>query len=195
MIAKNCGGKIPVPGPFTDEDKAILAAADRLYAKAREEMNTQGITRYLVAVWSVIADANRYFAAEEPWAKKKTDPKRMETILYVTAELVRQFAILIQPVMPDAAAKLCDALAMGEKDRQFAALGPKGRLKAGTAIPEPQGVFPRYVDPAEATAKPAGTSAEAQAQAKAAKEAKKAAEREKAKAEAASRPKDKPKQT
>ena len=163
---------------------AILAAADGLYARAREEMNTQAITRYLDHVWSVIADANRYFAAEEPWAKKKTDPKRMETILYVTAELVRQFAILIQPVMPVRGGKLLDQLAQPADKRAFAALGKAGRLTGGTAIAEPQGLFPRYVDPAEEAAKSSANSKEAQAAAKAAKEAKKAAEREKAKKEA-----------
>lgn len=188
MIYKNCDGKLPEPGAFSAEDQAILAATDALYAKAREEMHTQGLTRYLDHVFGVIADANRYFAAEEPWAKKKTEPKRMETILYVTAECVRQFAILLQPVMPDGASKLLDQLALGETDRQFAALGPNGRLKGDTPIAEPQGVFPRWADPAEAAAaKPAGTSAEAQAAAKAAKEAKKAAEREKAKREAEAR--------
>lgn len=183
MIFKNCDGKIPAPGPFSEADTAILAQADGLYQACRREMDRQGITRYLDAVWAVVAEANRYFAAEEPWAKKKTDPKRMETILYVTAELVRQFAILIQPVMPASGGKLLDALAIPATGRTFAALGPKGRLKPEASIPEPQGIFPRYVDPAEAE-KPAGTSAEAQAQAKAAKEAKRAAEREKAKAEA-----------
>ena len=91
MIFKNCDGKIPEPGAFTAEDTAILTATDALYAEARGAMDKQAVTRYLDAVWSVIADANRYFAAEEPWAKKKTDPKRMETILYVAAEIVRQF--------------------------------------------------------------------------------------------------------
>ena len=52
MIAKNCGGKIPAPGDFTDADKAILAAADALYAKAREAMDRQGIKHYLDAVWA-----------------------------------------------------------------------------------------------------------------------------------------------
>ena len=149
MITKNCDGKIPEPGPLTNADKAILAAADGLYTQAREEMNRQGITKYLDAVWRVISDMNQYFAAEEPWAKKKTDPKRMETILYVTAECVRQFAILIQPVMPESGAKLLDLLAVGPDDRAFAHLGAKHRLKPATAIPEPQGVFPRYVDPSE----------------------------------------------
>ena len=101
MIAKNCDGKIPEPGAFTDADKAILAAADGMYAKAREAMDRQGIKQYLDAVWAVVADANRYFAGEEPWAKRKTDFKRMETILYVTAEVVRQVAILAQPATPD----------------------------------------------------------------------------------------------
>jgi methionyl-tRNA synthetase len=73
----------------------------------------------------------------------------METILYVTAECVRQFAILIQPVMPEAGEKLLDLLALAKDERSFKALGPGHRLKAGSAIPEPQGVFPRYVDPAE----------------------------------------------
>ena len=150
MIYKNCDGKIPEPGEFTAEDKAILAATDALYAEARAAMDKQAVTRYLDAVWSVIADANRYFAAEEPWAKKKTDPKRMETILYVTAEIVRQFGILAQPAMPDLAAKLLDLILPGDvEQRSFAKLGAAGRLVPGAAIPEPQGVFPRYVDPEE----------------------------------------------
>lgn len=155
MIYKNCDGKIPEPGAFTAEDSAILAATDALYGEARAAMDKQAITRYLDAVWAVIADANRYFAAEEPWAKKKTDPKRMETILYVTAEIVRQFGILAQPVMPELAGKLLDLLLPGDTEaRAFAKLGAAGRLVPGAAIPEPQGVFPRYVDPEEA-AKPA----------------------------------------
>ncbi len=148
MIYKNCDGKIPEPGDLTAEDNAILAATDALYADARAAMDRQAVTRYLDAVWAVIADANRYFAAEEPWAKKKTDPKRMETILYVTAEIARQFGILAQPVMPDLAAKLLDLILPGDTEsRSFAKLGSAGRLVPGTAIPEPQGVFPRYVDP------------------------------------------------
>ena len=178
MIFKNCEGKIPVPGAFSAADEAILAKTDALYSLVRAEMDRQSITKYLDAVWNVISDANQYFAAEEPWAKKKTDPKRMETILYVTAEIVRQFAILIQPVTPESAAKLLDFLAVPTGRRAFSHLGKAGRLVGGTAIPEPAGIFPRYIDPAEAE-KPAGASAEAQMQAKAAKEAKRAAEREK----------------
>lgn len=152
MIYKNCDGKIPVPGAFSAEDLAILQRADGLYQTVRADIDRQALTKYLDAVWSVVSDANQYFAAEEPWAKKKTDPERMATTLYVTAELVRQFAILAQPAMPEACNKLLDLLAVPVDARSFASLGPKGRLVGGTPIPEPQGVFPRYVDPGEAEA-------------------------------------------
>jgi methionyl-tRNA synthetase len=148
MIDKNCDGKIPAPGTLTEADKTVLAAADALYPKVREAMDRQGIKHYLDAVWGVVADANRYFAGEEPWAKRKTDFARMETILYVTAEVVRQVAILAQPVTPVGAAKLLDGLGQGPDARSFKALGEEaGRLVPGTAIPPPTGVFPRYVEP------------------------------------------------
>jgi methionyl-tRNA synthetase len=147
MIARNCAGKVPEPGDLTDADKAILGAADALYATAREAMDRQGIKQYLDAVWGVVADANRYFAGEEPWAKAKTDPARMGTILYVTAEVVRQVAILAQPATPAGAGKLLDLLGLGAEARSFASLGEAGRLQQGTPLPAPTGVFPRYVEP------------------------------------------------
>jgi methionyl-tRNA synthetase len=153
MIAKNCDGKVPQPGAFTEADKVMLAAADAMYGKAREAMDRQGLKQYLDAVWGVVADANRYFAGEQPWAKRTTDVKRMQTILYVTAEVVRQVAILAAPVMPASSHKLLDGLGQLAHARTFAALGGTGRLQAGTPIPPPTGVFPRYVEPqAEAEA-------------------------------------------
>jgi methionyl-tRNA synthetase len=145
MIAKNCAGTIPSPGELVAADRAILAEADALYPKSRAAMDRQGIKLYLDAVWAVVAEANRYFAGAEPWAKRKTDPKRMETILYVTAEVVRQVAILAAPVMPGSAAKLLDSLGQDAKQRSFAWLGESGRLKPGTLLPAPTAVFPRYL--------------------------------------------------
>jgi methionyl-tRNA synthetase len=145
MIAKNCAGTIPSPGELVAADRALLAEADALYPKARAAMNRQGIKLYLDAVWAVVAEANRYFAGAEPWAKRKTDPKRMETILYVTAEVVRQVAILAAPVMPGSAAKLLDSLGQDGKQRSFVWLGERGRLKPGVTLPAPAAVFPRYL--------------------------------------------------
>jgi len=155
MLARNCGGKIPEPGSFTEADKTMLDTADAVYATAREAMDRQGLKQYLDAVWAAVADADRYFASEEPWAKGKTDPARMGTILYVTAEVVRQVAILAQPATPAGSGKLLDMLGQGAEARGFASLGEAGRLRPGTALPAPAGVFPRYVEPKdEAEKKP-----------------------------------------
>ena len=148
MIAKQLGGVLPEPGAFSDNDKAILTQADGMLALSRTAMATQQIHQWLNAVWAVVAEANRYFAGEAPWALAKTDPARQRTVLYVTAEVVRQIAILTQPVMPAASAKLLDSLGIPEGSaRDFAALGEAGRIKPGTSLPAPVGVFPRYVEP------------------------------------------------
>ncbi|MGB6388804.1 MAG: methionine--tRNA ligase [Methyloceanibacter sp.] len=146
MIAKNCGGVVPEPGDLTEADATILAAADGCLARVTEAIDDFAIHRALELIWAVIADANRYFAGEEPWAHKKTNPKRMGTILYVTAEVLRQIAILVQPVVPLGAEKLLDQLGVPRDARNFSDLGPGGRLKPGTKLPPPQGVFPRHVE-------------------------------------------------
>jgi methionyl-tRNA synthetase len=145
MIAKHCGSAVPNPGAYSGEDEAILASADALHERARAAMNRQGIKTYLDAVWAVVADANRYFAAQEPWALRKTNPARMETVLYVTAEAIRQIGILIQPVMPDAAARLLDLTGISREERRFDRLGQTGRIAPGAPLPAPEPVFPRYV--------------------------------------------------
>ena len=143
MIAKNCEGRLPKPGQFTEADKAILAAADGALAKTEQAIDGFAIHRALEVLWAIVADANRYFAGEEPWAHKKANPERMGTILYVTAEVVRQIGILVQPVMPESAGRLLDQLGVPEGARDFSALGPKGRLKPGTQLLPPAPVFPR----------------------------------------------------
>jgi len=147
MIGKQYQGVLPEPGAFSDNDKAILAMADGMLEQARTAMSTQQIHHALNAIWAVVAEANRYFAGEAPWALAKTDPARQQTVLYVTAEVVRQIAILAQPAMPDACAKLLDILGIAPDARDFAALGT--RIKGGAQLPPPAPIFPRYVEPKE----------------------------------------------
>lgn len=148
MIAKQLGGVLPEPGEYSDNDKAILAMADGMVAASREAMATQQIHQWLNAVWAVVAEANRYFAGEAPWALAKTDPSRQKTVLYVTAEVVRQIAILAQPAMPAASGKLLDSLGIPEGERSFAMLGGAKRIAPGSTLPAPTPAFPRYVEPA-----------------------------------------------
>jgi methionyl-tRNA synthetase len=147
MIGKQLNGVVPEPGAFSDNDKAILEQADGMIAQAREAMGAQQIHHALNAVFAVVAEANRYFAGEAPWALAKTDPARQQTVLYVTAEVIRQLGILCQPFMPAASEKLLDLLAIPQDARTFSALTT--RLQAGSQLPPPAPVFPRYVEPRE----------------------------------------------
>ncbi len=146
MIAKNCGGAVPHPGDLTEADQDILRLADALPIKTRAAMENFALHTALSEIWSVVAEANRYFAAQEPWTLRKTDPARMETVLYVTAEVLRAIGIMAQPFVPNAAAKLLDLLAVAEEGRGLAAIGASQRLAPGTSLPQPLPIFPRYVE-------------------------------------------------
>jgi methionyl-tRNA synthetase len=147
MIVKNCDGQIPAPGPFTAEDEALLSHADRTIEICRAEMANQQIHKSTAAVFALSSEANGYFAAQAPWALAKTDVARMATVLYVTAEVVRQVGIMLQPYVPVSASKLLDLLAIPETERKFSALGETGRLKSGTPLSKPEPVFPKYFPP------------------------------------------------
>jgi methionyl-tRNA synthetase len=144
MVAKNCDAQVPTPGELTEDDTAMLAQADALLERVRAEYDVQALHLALEAIWSVLGETNRYFSKQEPWVLRKTDPARMATVLYVTLEVVRIVGILVQPVMPGAAEKILDLLGQKSDARQFGDLPT--RIVAGTPLPAPSGVFPRYVE-------------------------------------------------
>ena len=88
--------------------------ADGLLATSRRHVGDQALHLYLEAIWEVLAETNRYFSAQEPWKLKSSDPERMGTVLYTTAEVVRQVALLLQPVMPESSGKILDLLVAGD---------------------------------------------------------------------------------
>ncbi len=153
MIGKNCAASVPDCGVLTEADTTILAQAHTLADKSREHMQDFALHLMLAEIWRVVADANRYFAAEEPWKQAKTDPARMATVLYVTAEVLRNIAIVTQPVIPAAAAKLLDLLGVAPEHSDFAHVGSAHRLASGAPLPAPAPIFPRYLEPGE-TGKP-----------------------------------------
>jgi methionyl-tRNA synthetase len=146
MVARNFSGELPRPAALSATDEAILAAAGAMIGKARDAMATQQLHQVLNAVWAVVAEANRYFAGEAPWALAKTDPARQGTVLYVTAEVLRQIAILALPFVPASAGRLLDLLAVPAGERDFSFVGGKHRIAAGRELPAPAPIFPRYVE-------------------------------------------------
>jgi methionyl-tRNA synthetase len=146
MVAKNLGGGVPEPGDFTAADTELLKTADGLLERVRASFDGQAMHLALEAIWLMLGDANKYFSAQQPWILRKSeseaDQARFRTVLYTTCEAVRIAALLVQPVMPESAAKLLDLLGQAEDQRVFTAIG--ARLAPGMVLPPPTGVFPRY---------------------------------------------------
>lgn len=144
MVARDFGSVVPEPGAFTAEDQALLDRAGGLLEQVRAEFDQQQLHLALEALWLTLGEANRYFSAQQPWALAKAgDTAREGTVLYVTLEVVRIVAILVQPVIPGSAGRILDLLA--QPNRNFADLATP--LAAGVQLPEPEAVFPRYIEP------------------------------------------------
>ncbi len=146
MVQQYCGGVLPQPATLTDDDRALLDAATGLIGRVRGHLDRQMFHLALTAIWETVASANVYVDRQGPWTLRKTDPPRMRTVLYVLAETIRRIALLLQPFMPDAAARLLDQLAVPVAERSFTALSDSHRIAGGAALPKPSGVFPRFVE-------------------------------------------------
>ena len=150
MIGKAFGGVLPAPGEFSADDKTILAAADGMIAIAREHMKTQQLHQVLNAVWAVVADANRYFASEAPWALAKTDPKRQGTVLLRDGRGSAQSSNFVCSRRCRRLPRNCSIFwqSSARKQRSFYERWKAGkRIEAGVTLPPPTPVFPRYVEP------------------------------------------------
>jgi methionyl-tRNA synthetase len=152
MVAKHCDGVLPAPAALTGADQALFAQATELVAKSRDAIEDYALHTILADIWRVIGEANRYFASEEPWVKRKSDFARMQTILYVTADVARIIAILMQPFMPSSMEKLLSLLGVPPNARNFADAEVTQGLVSGVLLPPPVPIFPRYVEAGEAPA-------------------------------------------
>jgi methionyl-tRNA synthetase len=146
LIARNCGGMLPAHGLATEEDTTLLAAANALPDLLRVNIDRQTFHEGLEEIWKVIRAANGYIDRQAPWALNKTDKTRMGVVLRVLVDTIRVVATLLQPVMPTSMARMLDQLGVPADARSFSALGTP--LTDGQSLPPPQGIFPRYVEPA-----------------------------------------------
>ena len=157
MIAKNCEGKVPALEDGIDllKDWPALNALDESQVaieRIRQHLDDRlAIHDAIEEIWKAVREANRFVDAMAPWALRKTDPARMGSVLYVLAETIRHIAILTWPVMPESSAKLLDQLAVSVDRRSIAHLNTDSirgeySLEPGTALPKPEGVFPRFVE-------------------------------------------------
>jgi methionyl-tRNA synthetase len=146
MVGRYCDSVLPAPGPYSDDDTAMLAQASAVLDAYRIHLDNQAFHEALEAIWMVVRAANGYVDQQAPWALHKEDPARRDTVLYVLAETIRHLGLYIQPYMPDSSAVMLDQLAVPDDARDFTHVGEGSALTPGTTLPKPVPVFPRFVE-------------------------------------------------
>ncbi len=140
FINKNCDAKVP-DFEFNDIDKELLEQAYMLLDKLRQHFDKQEIHLAFEAVINLGSLANEYVDHQAPWSLKKTDPKRMKTVLYTLTECLRIIGIALQPIIPDSANKLLNQLNVS--DREMLHMNAQFAMQVGIDLPVPEGIFPR----------------------------------------------------
>ena len=156
--SKNCKGLVPQPGPHAPEDEALLAAARGLLAEVGASIDAQALHLALTQIWSVVAAANGYVDRQAPWALRKTDPARMGTVLYVLVEAIRHLGDPDAAVHAGRGGEAARPARRGPRPAQLRRTWTQS-LVPGTALPRPDGIFPRFVEAEAEAAGPAETGA------------------------------------
>ena len=141
LIYKNCEQKIPQPSNYSDKDKMILTQAYDLIIKIRSLINEQALEQALNEIINLATIANIFIDEEAPWNLKTFDTARMQTVLYILAEVIRIIGILLQPFVPNSASQILDYFNI--KQRSFDSLSKTNAIDAGTIIKKPKIIFHR----------------------------------------------------
>ena len=150
MVGKYFGGKLPGSAEATPAEDALAAVAARAAADADAAVDRVAPHEALAAVWTLVEAANGYITEQQPWAVAKDEAQRdrLATILYSSAEALRALAVLLNPAMPKASARLWELLgaeaSLGELSAQpVGGAGRWGQLVAGATVTKGDALFPR----------------------------------------------------
>jgi methionyl-tRNA synthetase len=144
-------GRLPTPGPVSALDEAVQDAWRKTRDDVDRAMDDFAFQRALAVIWDFIGMLNRYVDTEQPWALAK-DPSRQDrlpSVLYTLGQSLSLLGFILDPFLPDAAAKIREA--MGVPGKPFPEQGRWGWLDAGKPVQKLTGLFPR-VDTKKVTA-------------------------------------------
>ena len=132
---KNCNGLIPNNIDFKNEDLEILNKYEINLDKIRLEIDKQNINFYIEYIVNSLFEANKYFNDQEPW-KKKSDIKRLSTIVYTALEIIRKISFLLYPIIPNSSLKALKIFDLKKDDINLDSIANNYYLKSGKNINE-----------------------------------------------------------
>jgi len=117
FIEKNCSGKLPKYSQLEKVDLELMSNLTDMVEELKENMNNQDLNNYVKKVVEFSFNANKYFNDLEPWALKKTNIERMNTILYTIVTQIKNISILLSPIIPISSDKILDIMNLKSEDR------------------------------------------------------------------------------
>ena len=144
LTQKYFGGKVPPCGELTEQDKEIIAEFRDVKAKVEELLEKFRFRDAQKEAMNLARIGNKYLADSEPWKVFKTDPKRVETILNLSLQLVANLAIAFEPFLPFSSEKLRSMINM--PNLKWDNLGQTDLLVAGHELNKPELLFEKIED-------------------------------------------------
>ncbi len=149
MIHKNCGGLVPDP-QGVEKDELDMLFLEKVHVTkpetpelVRQKYIDCKFNEILADIVVIATEANQYIDTKAPWKQKKIDERLMNATLYHLVEGIRCIAIMIQPFIPETAAKILALLGYNSGTVSFDQLKPEFAIKPGTALLVPQPLFPK----------------------------------------------------
>ena len=143
MVKKHCNSKVPKKNNLNDIDQKLLNLPEDKINKIFEMMDKFQINSYIEEVFNIVSLTNKYFSDQKPWELKNNDAMRMQSVLWVTVEMIRRISIMLQPVMPESCKRLLDLLCIKDDERALSFISDEFSLTPGKAIKEPVIIFPK----------------------------------------------------
>ena len=144
LTKKYWDGVVPACGQITDTDRQALDEMSGVKGRVEEALDQFKFRDALKEAMALARLGNRYITECEPWKVWKTDPKRVETILYVSLQLVANLAIAFEPFLPFSSARLRRMIGMETAD--WNRLGQTALLTAGQRLGTPELLFEKISD-------------------------------------------------
>ena len=144
MSNKYLGGIIEDKGVKEAVDDDLKAVVTGCYDKVEAKMDELRVADALTEIFTLFKRCNKYIDETEPWVLGKDESKkdRLSTVLYNLVESISIGAALLDPYMPETAAKIKEQI--GAADREFDTLNKFGLYKNGTKVSEnPEMLFAR----------------------------------------------------
>lgn len=144
LTKKYWGGVVPAYGELQEVDEKAIAEFKDVKEKVEQYLNVFKFREAQKEAMNLARIGNRYITECEPWKVWKTDPKRVETILNISLQLVANLAIAFEPFLPFSSEKLRKMINM--PNFEWTQLGSTDLLKAGTQLGEPELLFEKIED-------------------------------------------------